>query len=106
MFIGDALVRCMHVDHDQTLRVLREDVNSMQLSDRKSERRNIVVVLQLGIGGHLLSNALLTDRSGIPGTERRKLIRRQRCRRRVDAARKTDAFLTREVSGEPRTAFN
>ena len=42
LLINDALVRGVHVHHDQTLRILREDVNAGKLGQGKTEWRGIV----------------------------------------------------------------
>ena len=51
--VGDALVRCMHVDDHQPFGVLRKDVDPMQLSNRIAERRHLLIrsrIAREGIG--------------------------------------------------------
>src|SRR6185437_9895536 len=40
--VDDALVRRMHVDENESGAVLREDVNAVELRDRKTERVRVV----------------------------------------------------------------
>ena len=40
LFVADALVRGMHVDHDQPIGILGQDVDAVQLRHRVAQRRN------------------------------------------------------------------
>ena len=42
LFVDDALVRGMHVDDDQAVPVLRQDVDAGQLGQREAQRRYVV----------------------------------------------------------------
>lgn len=41
LFVEDALVCGVHVDHDQSLRVLRQDVDTVELAEGVAERRTV-----------------------------------------------------------------
>ena len=45
LFVADALVRGVHVDHDQAFRALGQDVDAVQLGDGVAERRQGGVVV-------------------------------------------------------------
>ena len=40
-FIKNAFMRCVHIDEHQAVRVLRQDVDAVQLSQRVAERRGV-----------------------------------------------------------------
>ena len=43
LFVKDAFVRRVHVDHDQTVGDLTQNINAMQLAEREAQRRQAVV---------------------------------------------------------------